>query len=568
MKIVRQIGFVSKVWAVAVGVSLLSSSGCTSFSEWVHNGFKVGPNYQKPGASVASNWIEAQNSKLSTSCPNLQEWWKVFDDPVLNHLVETAYRQNPDLRIAGSRILQTRAERGIAVGRLFPQQQDAFADYKRFALSVNTAQFNFGGPPGLFGVAGVRTVDRFFGQRSTGFNLSWELDFWGRFRRGIEAADAEFDASVENYDDVLVLLIGEVAAAYVELRTLQQRIKYADENIAIQEELTEKAKVRFQQGAASKLDLVQIRSNLTDTKAFKQQLELNLRRVNNQLCILLGIPPRDLTKEFGVGPIPVAPPQLVVGVPADLLRRRPDVRLAERLIAAQSARIGVAEADLYPRLSIIGTMGWQAEEHTDLFTPQSFFGNIAPTLRWDILNYGRLLNNIRVQDALFQQTVSQYERTVLQAGKEVEDGMIFFIKSHLRALQLTSSADDAKEAVEIVREQVKEKAFDINRAFVTSNFLVQQQDKLAQTQGNIALSLIQVYRALGGGWEIRLQDSTSEKCRPNLEGLWTVPKDQVEELPAPTAKEENRKKKTTSAAPLVFLETPRQSSVSSKRKMQ
>jgi outer membrane protein TolC len=241
--------------------------------------------------------------------------------------------------------------------------------------------------------------------------------------------------------------------------------------------------------------------------ALKEQLEIGLRLANNKLCFLLGIPPRDLTPELGPGPIPTAPPEAAIGIPADLLRRRPDVRRAERQVAAQSARIGVATSDLYPHISVVGTLGYQSQNFAQLFSPGSAIGSIGPNVRWDILNYGRLLNAIRVEDARFQGAALVYQNTVLRAGREVEDGIVTFLRSQEQALKLQETEKDAKTVVRVIGEQRKLGAkVDINREFVTTNFLVTQQDKLAQSRGDIALGLIQMYRALGGGWEIRLEN--------------------------------------------------------------
>jgi NodT family efflux transporter outer membrane factor (OMF) lipoprotein len=473
---------------LTLGLLLLLNAGCTSFSEYVSNGFKVGPNYQKPPAPVADNWIDSKSKGVNTAAADLQRWWTVFNDPKLNSLVEQAYNQNLDLRTAGTRILAARALRNIAAGNLFPQTQQAFADWSHNATSGKVAN---------------PLPNRFFDDSTAGFNLAWEIDFWGRFRRAIESADAELDATIENYDDVLVLLISEVASNYIELRVAQQRLKYADENIAIQTELVKFAEDRLKGGVGRKIDQGQMRSNLTDTQALKEQFEIALRLANNRLCILLGIPVRDLTPELGDQPLPVTPPEVVVGIPADLLRRRPDVRRAERLAAAQSARIGIATANLYPRFSLLGTLGWEAENFGDLFGPKSFIGSIGPSMRWDILNYGRLVNGIRFEDARFQGAVLEYQSTVLRAGKEVEDGLVLYLRSQTQVRYLTESAAEAKIAADEAVLLSKDVKFDLNRAFVTSNFLVQQQDKLAQATGDIALGLIQVYKALGGGWEIR-----------------------------------------------------------------
>jgi NodT family efflux transporter outer membrane factor (OMF) lipoprotein len=477
--------------AITFGLFALATAGCTGVGEYLSNGFKVGPNYKKPPAPVASEWIDSRSQEVNTANTCLSEWWNVFADPKLNLLIEQAYSQNLDLRTAGTRILAARATHNIAVGNLFPQFQEAFADISRNAISGTIAN------------ASKTEVVRFFDNNDVGLNLSWEIDFWGRFRRAVESADAELDASIENYDDALVLLISEVASNYIQVRVFQQRIKYANDNIVIQTELTRQAEDRLKGGVGRKIDQGQMRSNLTDTMALKEQLEIGLRLANNRLCILLGMPVRDLLPELGDQPLPTTPPEVIVGIPADLLRRRPDLRHAERLVAAQSARIGIATSNLYPRLSVIGVLGYEAENFGDLFNSKSFIGTIGPSLRWDILNYGRLVNGVRLEDAKFQTAALQYQQAVLQAGREVEDGIVVFLRSQSQARYLADSAAEAKIAAEEAVQLSKDVKFDLNRAFVTSNFLVTQQDKLAVAKGDIALGLIQVYKALGGGWQIR-----------------------------------------------------------------
>ncbi|MCI0639223.1 MAG: efflux transporter outer membrane subunit [Gemmataceae bacterium] len=485
-------------WALGVlALGLVASlSGCTSLDEYVSNGFKVGPNYQKPPAPVASAWIDSKSKGVNVASPDLDRWWSVFNDSKLNSLIDQAYSQNLDLRTAGTRILAARATRNIAAGNLFPQLQEAFADISRNGLSGSTAN---------------PIPDRFFDNSAVGFNLAWEIDFWGRFRRGVESADAELDASIENYDDALVLLLSDVASTYIEIRVFQQRIKYAAENILIQTELVKQAEDRLKGGVGRKIDQGQMRSNLTDTQALKEQLEIGLRLANNRLCILLGVPVRDLLPELGDQPLPPTPPEVIVGIPAELLRRRPDLRRAERLVAAQSARIGIATSNLYPRFSLLGTLGYEAENFSDLFTSKSFIGSIGPNMRWDILNYGRLVNGIRFEDARFQTTVLDYQSAVLRAGREVEDGVVLFLRSQAQVKHLTESAKEAKIAADESVILSKDVKFDLNRAFVTSNFLVTQQDKLAVAEGDIAQGLIQVYRALGGGWEIRRNEQKGDQ---------------------------------------------------------
>ena len=269
----------------------------------------------------------------------------------------------------------------------------------------------------------------FYNQWNFGFNLNWELDFWGRFRRAIESDTANLDASVEGYDDVLVTLLGDVATNYVQMRTLEGRIQYTRANVELQRQTLTIAEARFKGGTTSKLDVYQARSTLEQTEAQIPELEISLRQTVVQLCILLGMPPEELRARLGPAPIPTAPVDVAVGIPADLLRRRPDVRRAERLAAAQCAQIGIAEADYYPAFSINGTLGYSAEQFPDLFRPAALNANVGPSFQWNLLNYGRILNNVRLQDARFQELVTTYQQTVLNANQEVENGLVTFLRA-------------------------------------------------------------------------------------------------------------------------------------------
>jgi NodT family efflux transporter outer membrane factor (OMF) lipoprotein len=466
--------------------------GCTPFGEYVRNGFEVGPDYGRPPAPVANNWIDAADPRVRTEAEDLSRWWTVFNDPVLNELVGGAYRQNISLRQAGFQVVLARAQLGIAIGELFPQQQQANGSYTRQALSVETVNRTASG-----------SAKRFFGQWNYGFNLAWELDFWGRFRRSIESADDNLDASVENYDAVLVTLLGDVATNYVTIRTLQERIKLAIGNVDLQRRTLEIATARFKGGTATELDVDQAQSTLSQTESEIPLLQTQLRQANNQLCILLGVPPEDLGPRLGAADIPVAPTDVAVGIPADLLRRRPDVRHAERLAAAQCAQIGIADADFYPRIALDGTFGYAAEHFNKLFVPAAFNGSFGPTFTWNVLNYGRILNNVRAQSAQFQALVAVYQNSVLTAGAEVENGLVFFLKAQERVKALTTSVDAAQKAVNIALVQYRNGAIDFNRLALLEQNLVLEQDLLAQARGDIALGLIEVYRTLGGGWQIR-----------------------------------------------------------------
>ncbi|HLJ12296.1 MAG TPA: TolC family protein [Planctomycetaceae bacterium] len=464
----------------------LIGSGCTNLGEWVQNGFKVGPNYAPPAAPVADEWIEPADAHVVKNVPAQDRaWWTAFNDPVLNRLMDTAYRQNLDLRAAAARIMEARARQGVAVGNLFPQSQTALAAYAHAQISKN------------LGLPLPSTLNVW----ADGFNASWELDFWGRLRRSIEAADANLEAATEGYGQSLVLLFSEVATNYVQLRTFEQRLQFARENVEIQERSLAIAQARFDQGATTELDVRQAKSTLAQTKSTIPPLEAGRRQAANQLCILLGMPVHDLANRLQPGPIPGAPPEIAVGIPADLLRRRPDVRQAERQVAAQSAQIGIAQADLYPRLGVSGFLGYAANDLRTAFDGSSFMAFVLPTLQWNILNYGRIVNNVRAQDAALEAIELNYQQTVLTAGREVEDALVQFIQAQRQARHLAESVAQAQRAVELVLDQFEGGITDYNRVFTNQAQLVTQQDQLGTAQGNIALYLIQVYRAMGGGWE-------------------------------------------------------------------
>lgn len=501
-------------------VALFSISGCTPFREYVANGLKVGPNYLRPNAAVSEGWIDAADKRVVSESVDMSHWWSVFNDPVLESLVSEAEQQNLTLREAGFRILQARANRDFQAGNLWPQSQTMDGGYDRIQISKKNANTAF-------------IPQRFYSQHQVGFNLAWELDFWGRFRRAIEAADAELDASVEGYDAVLVTLQGDIAATYVEIRTFERELVLIRANVKLQQETLEYAEQRAKGGLTSDLDLFQAQSNLAQTSSFVPRFEADLRYATNRLCILLGIPPTDIANRLGLAPIPSAPAQVAVGIPADLLSRRPDIRRAERLAAAQCARIGIATADLYPQISILGTIGSSAEFFPDLLQGRSYFGSVGPSYRWNILNYGRIKNSIRLQDAHFQELVTTYQQAVLVAAEEAEDGMVRFLKAQERTAALADSVKASEKAVDLAVTQYRGGLVDFNRVSLLQLNLVQQQDLLAQAQGEIALGLVDLYRALGGGWEHRLNSDGNYYEPQQFQIPGPVPADQGVPVPVP-----------------------------------
>lgn len=477
--------------AVAAVLAIASLGGCM-----------IGPDYQTPPTKVNESWLEPVDS----GGPIVPEqasatWWETFQDPVLDRLVVEAWRENLSLKAAGLRVLEARARRGIAVGRFFPQTQEAFGGISGNQLSANV--------PGGEG-------DRWFGYNDVGLQAVWEIDVWGKFRRGIEAADAEVLASLANYDQVLVSLVSEVGSTYVLLRSLEERLAIARSNAILQKETLDLTRIRFNAGAVSELDVTTAQATLSNTEALIPFFENAIRESTLILCVLLGRPPSTLddllTPEGGAAPrVPEAPPQIAVGIPADLLRRRPDVRAAERIAAAQSARIGAAETELLPRISIAGLTGFASSNFEGLRTPElgnifdgnSFQGFIGLEVNWPILNYGRIIGAVRAQDAIYEQAATEYQDSVLRAAGEVEAGLSRFLRSRERRDRLAESVVAAKRSVELSLIQYRAGAVDFIRVNDAQTVQLQQEDLLVDARASIALGAISAYRGMGGGWEIR-----------------------------------------------------------------
>jgi len=470
--------------AITAAVLVMALGGC----------MMVGPDYKRPTAEVNDSWLESSPA-ISDEPAEIREWWTSFNDPVLTALVNKAYEQNLTLRAAGLRVIQARAARGIAVGEFFPQEQRISADYGKYRISDS----NLNNPPfHRFKVAGVS------------FDAAWELDLWGKFRRNINAADAALLGSIAAYDDVLVTLVAEVGQVYVEIRTLQRRIELAKENVRIQKKSLELAESRFRNGAVTKLDVTEARSTLANTQSIVPDFESSLRTAKLSLCVLLGQSASELAEELAGGSgIPLAPSEVAIGVPADLLRRRPDVRLAERAAAFRSEQIGIATADLFPSIAVGGEIGYQASDadglsiSNNLFKNDSYIWSIGPSLSWPVLNYGRIMNNKRVQDAAFQEAAVNYQHTVLQAAAEVESSLYGFLKARQTLGYLTESSENASRSLDLSMAQYLEGQTSFLRVDLAAQALNRQQDKQAAVEGLVATTLIKAYKALGGGWELR-----------------------------------------------------------------
>jgi len=482
-------------------------------------GCAVGPDYIKPEAPEPQKWIEEKDPLIKSEPADFGRWWTVFNDPVLDTLVEMASQQNLSLRIAGIRILEARAQLGIAIGDLYPQSQAVDGNYTYTDVSKNAANSQ----PG---------ADFHYGNIDLAFDAAWELDFWGKFRRAVQSDMGKLEASIASYDDILVTLTAEVARTYLFIRTQEERLGIAGENVKIQEQSLQTAETRFKEGDVTELDVQQAKALLRDTQATIPRIQASLRQNKNGLAILLGILPGELKDILEAPkPIPTVPAEVRVGVPSELLRRRPDIRLAERQLSAQSALIGVAKADLYPHFSLFGTIGLQASDGDvtaagfpegssfgDLWNSNSieFFGGAR--FSWNILNYGRIKNRVRVQDARFQQLVVNYQNKVLKAAQETEDAMVAFLRSQDEVKFLSESVQAAKRSVDLSMIQYREGLVDYQRVLDTQRFQSQEQDLLTQTKGSVVLNFIAMFKALGGGWQIREgRDFVPEETRKEMQ---------------------------------------------------
>ncbi|HUL69451.1 MAG TPA: efflux transporter outer membrane subunit [Gemmatimonadales bacterium] len=460
-------------------------------------GCMVGPDFVRPKATVSPGWLDAGDQRVTTGPSEYRDWWRAFNDPILDRLIERAYRENLSLRSAGVRVLQARAQLGIAVGEIFPQTQQGIGSvqYIRTSDRASTAAaFN-----GSFD----------YWQSQIGLQASWELDFWGKFRRTIESADASLLSTLADYDNTLVTLTADVANSYITIRTAEERIRIARENVRTQEESLKIAEARFKYGTVTQLDVEQARTSLLNTLATIPPLEAQLRQARNALSVLLGTPPSDLSDLLaGLSGIPVSPPQVIVGIPTDLLRRRPDIRSAELQAAAQSAQIGVAKADLFPAFSLTGNLvllstNLGSFKLSDMFRWGSRSVQAGPTVQWNIFNYGQITNNVRLQDAKLQELLLTFQNAVLSAQQDVEDNLAAFLRAQDRADLLAQSVTSAQTAVTLAIRQYREGVTDFTTVLTAQQALLNQQDSLASTLGTISTSLVGVYRALGGGWEIR-----------------------------------------------------------------
>ena len=477
----------------------------------------VGPDFKRPQVPPAlTDWTGGSLKSLPVSPPGprsspTQEWWRHFNDPVLNQLVAEAQRVNPNVRTAGLRIMEARAQLGIAGSTLYPQLQQATGDL----LWAGEQR------------AGARDVSG--ASFSAGLQIGWELDFWGKFRRGIEAADAGYFASIAQYDDLQVLMAAQVASLYCSIRTVEARLVIAHDNAVLQKRSLDIAERLFKGGTDSELDVQQAKALYLGTLSTIPQLEGLLRQTQNALSTLLARAPGPLPEmAAGKDVIPQAQLEVIVDMPAELLRRRPDIRAAEMQLAAQSALIGVSVADLYPSISLLGFVGLSATSSSG--SPQVLRWGVGPSLVWNVFDHGRLTNAVLVQDARFQQLYELYQDAVLRAAREVDDAAVGFAKTGEQIAFLAEAVKAAQRSLDIATLQYREGLTDYERVLDSQRTLFSQQELLVASRGNLTQNLIALYKAMGGGWEQgRSQPVVDEATRETMEqrsdwkGILTAP---------------------------------------------
>jgi NodT family efflux transporter outer membrane factor (OMF) lipoprotein len=457
----------------------------------------VGPNYKTPQASVEAKWMGAPSSSRQRTKIAQAYWWKCFRDPVLDRLIKTAYTNSPSLQATGVRILQARAQLNQAIGNLFPQQQGLSGEVNYTRLST---------PERAFVPAGLTpnyVIDKVL------FSSSWEIDFWGKYRRTIESDRATFFGTVASYDDALVTLIADVATSYVNIRTLEERIRVAEQNAETQRQSHQLTETQFKAGETDELDMRQAETLLRQTEAQIPQLQNTLNQAKNGLAVQLGVTPDEVDRLLkGPSHIPVARGEIAAGIPHDLLRRRPDVRAAGLTAASQNALIGVARANMFPALSLSGEFGFHSNDELNhslsgIFSWQSKAVQAGASFVWPVFNYGRLVNQVRVQDAQFQQAILNYQNTVLTAQQEVENGLSAFYTGLQALSRLTAAAAAAHRSTELSLIQYRAGETNYTTVLSTQQAQLGVDDSVASSRGSVALGLISIYRALGGGWELR-----------------------------------------------------------------
>lgn len=488
----------SKRGGLAAGLLAAWLAGCT-----------VTPDYHPPNIDLPARWNAAPQAAFSANAAGVP-WWIAFNDPVLDSLIERAVQANPDLQLTEARLREARARRGVASAALAPSL-DAKASYARQRDSQNA--------PGPVLVTPEGQVESRTGQPEdlfqAGFDATWEIDLFGGRRRAVEAAQADQDAAAHERGAVLLTLLAEVARNYIDLRGLQQQTASAREQVAAQQDLLTLTRARSIGGLASDLDVARVETSVKELAAQLPALETSTLATVHRLGILLGQLPGALVEELrATRPIPAAPAEFPVGLPSDLLRQRPDLRRAERQLAAASARLGVATADLYPRFSLLATIGLASTAAGDFFSPTSRAWSIGPSMVWPIFRGGQIKATIEVRDAQQQQALIAYRQAILKALEDVENAITAYTRERERRAALADALGASQKAVDLAGSLYRSGLTDFRDVLAAQRHLYQAQSALAQSDVALAGNRVALYKALGGGWEVASVSKAAEMEDP------------------------------------------------------
>lgn len=453
----------------------------------------VGPDYEEPLTQAEEHWLT--QPLLVNEAPFSQLlWWESFHDPVLTDLIHEGYVNNLSLQVAGVRVLQARAQLAQSVGNLYPQQQALLGNYTYNRIGGTSLQDVL--PPSFL-------------TAMMGFTANWELDFWGKYRRAIQANDATFLASLAAYDFALVTLTADLALSYIKIRTFETKIKVTEANIKVQTIGLKIARARFNAGQTSLVDVEQASTELSQTQASLPPLFSDLQRQKDALAVLLGTIPSEVDHPLQQGRgIPIAPAEVAVGIPKEALIRRPDIYQARLEAITQCASVGAIAATLYPSFALNGTFAFASNNInnasvSDLFHWANRTITAGPTFNWPILNYGQITNAVRAQDAVYQQALLKYMNQVLKAQQEVQDNISDFIGAKESEHFLSQANDSATKSLKLALVRYKEGETDFTPVLNAEQQQLKVQMSLASAQGHIPEALVNLYRALGGGWELR-----------------------------------------------------------------
>jgi NodT family efflux transporter outer membrane factor (OMF) lipoprotein len=456
-------------------------------------GCAVGPNYHASPASAPATWISPVANGVTDRATKPSAWWASFNDVELDSLIERAAQSNLDLRVAEARLRQARAVRQGSAADFWPSG-DATGSAVRELESRNQPFFGALPLPPNFPFE--------YSVYQAGFDASWEIDLFGGKRRALEAATAEWEGAIETRNDAIVSLLGEVARNYVELRGAQQRLEIAHRDLKLQVEVLELTRARSQGGVATELDVTQAAALLASVQAVIPPFETDVRVAMYGLAVLLGQQPGELVAELSPpAAVPTTTPEVPIGLPSDLLRRRPDVRRAERQLAAETARIGLAKSEWFPKLSLTGDVGSESVSLGQWFEPGSGFWSIGPSLQWRVLDFGRVRAEVRAQTAVQQAALATYQKTVLVSLQEAETALLTYAQEQNRHHALADEVAENQRSLGMANSLYAEGRVNFLDVLNVRRSLYESDDQLAVSNQAVSLDLISLYKALGGGWE-------------------------------------------------------------------